>query len=701
MKTPPFLLLAVLVFWGWQSDLLILGALMGVALESSRFIKTRWDLSTDDFRRLWNFCVLLAGALALYVFSTNEGGGGFGTLVHGSAAGRTATLSGLHTASTLARWMPMMFFLFIAAQNFSERETIPLSAISLIFRRRQQNAVGIKPEWYVNIAYPYFIVCLFSASIHANEGAHTFFGGEGVLLAWALWPLRARRFNFAIWISTFLLALALAYAGSRGIGQLAQLAQNYNAQWMTRWLSSRPDPTQAMTAIGQIGELQMSSAIVIRMETKNGAPPPSYLREASYHSYRSQTWFAGGSHNEFLDIPAAANSGGTAYDLVPGKTNTADVSIACYINGWSSELSVPESLLPLPSGSGRLENIPSSVVAVKQNLTGGVLAAGPGFLIFDARYGAGATLDSPPNTNWDLTVPTNEIPALEQIVAELKISSTNPAQVELAVAQFFANKFTYSTWQRPDKTPHPNETPLARFLLRTRSGHCEYFATATVLLLRELGIRTRYAVGYYAHEADGENQYVVRGRDAHAWCLVWNDTTKAWEDFDTTPGSWVATESQRAHAWQSIKDFFSWLHFQFSKFRWGQSHLRRYILWAVIPMMGFLLYQIVFRRGRKRQAQKSNNKNSGAIPWPGLDSEFYQLETKIAARGLPRQSGEALSDWLARALAENTLADLRAPLAELLRLHYRHRFDPNGLNAEERKSLAQKVNTVLKTLAEK
>ena len=126
MKTPPLLLLAALIFWGWQSGLLIFGVVMGVILESPRFIKLRWDLSTDDFRRIWNFCVLLAGALALYVFSMNEGGGGFGALAHG----HTAALSSMHTASTLARWIPMMFFLFVAAQNFSERETIPLTAIS-------------------------------------------------------------------------------------------------------------------------------------------------------------------------------------------------------------------------------------------------------------------------------------------------------------------------------------------------------------------------------------------------------------------------------------------------------------------------------------------------------------------------------------------------------------------------------------------
>jgi protein-glutamine gamma-glutamyltransferase len=713
--TPPFLLLAALVFWGWQSGLLIFGAVMGLILESARFIKVRWDLSTDDFRRLWNFCALLGFALALYVFSTNDEGGGFNNLFHGSNVTGNATLSGIHTTTVLGRWLPLIFFLFVAAQNFSERETIPLSAISMIFRRRQQNAVGVKPEWQVNVAYMYFIVCLFSAGIHANEGTHIYFWGICVLLAWGLWPLRTRRFSFVIWLGALLIAVALAYFGTRGIGQLEQLAQNYNAQWMSRFLRQRTDPEQTMTAIGQIGELKLSSAIAIRLETKNNAPPPTYLREASYrdyHSARQPTWHAGDAREDFADISHAVGDE-TSWVLLPKKTHLADVQIACYLNGWAQDLNSPEGLLPLPSGSARLENLPA--ISLKMNHVGAVLAAGPGLLIFNARYGPGQTFDLPAgvripsvrgespgvNSSADLAVPTNELPAIQQVIAEMKISSTNEEQERLAVAQFFASKFTYSTWQRRDKISPTNETALARFLLRTRSGHCEYFATATVLLLRELGIPARYAVGYYVHEANGDNQYVVRERDAHAWCLAWDGATKTWEDFDTTPGSWIATESQGASAMQSIKDFFSWLHFQFSKFRWGQTNLRRYILWAVIPMLAFLLYQIVFRRGRKRRAQKSGNKNLAEIAWPGLDSEFYRLEKRLAARGIPRQPGEALSDWLERALAETSLADLRMPLRELLRLHYRHRFDPNGLDAGERKSLAQKADSVLRKMPDK
>ncbi|MGA9779265.1 MAG: DUF4129 domain-containing protein [Limisphaerales bacterium] len=79
--------------------------------------------------------------------------------------------------------------------------------------------------------------------------------------------------------------------------------------------------------------------------------------------------------------------------------------------------------------------------------------------------------------------------------------------------------------------------------------------------------------------------------------------------------------------------------------------------------------------------------------------EFYLLEQKLAARGVPRQPGELLSIWLTRALAEPALKDLREPLLELLRLHYRHRFDPRGLSALEREILAHEVKSCLDALS--
>jgi hypothetical protein len=40
-------------------------------------------------------------------------------------------------------------------------------------------------------------------------------------------------------------------------------------------------------------------------------------------------------------------------------------------------------------------------------------------------------------------------------------------------------------------------------------------------------------------------------------------------------------------------------------------------------------------------------------------------------------------------------------LQELLQLHYRYRFDPNGLDDREKTLLGQRVDAVLETLSQK
>jgi hypothetical protein len=648
LKTPPLLLGAVLLFWGWQSGLPSVGAAMGIVLESAWLIKVRWDFSDTDFRRILTFCTLFAFAAMLYVFAASqEAGGGF----HGSpaAVGHAMSISSLKTSTTFFQWLPMFLFLFVAAQMFGTREKIPLTAISIVsrWRARQDQKRGNAPAGRsVNVSYPYFIVCLFSAGIHSNKGGASFFLGQCVLIFWALWRFRSRRFGISVWALALAAVLVFSYFGQRGIGELQQYNGGYIARLLAQFMRQWADPMQSTTAIGQIGELKLSARIVIRLQTKNGEPPPVYLREASYRNYHSekQDWLAGSPRSEFDNNPVAPERDQTTWILLPGKTNTASVNIACHLYGG-------KSLLPLPTGCGRLENL--NAYLLHRNSEGAVLAEGPGLVIFDALYGPGATIDVAPDenltaTNLDFLVPTNEIAALDSVISEMNISGANEEQKLLAVQNFFAGKFTYSLWQGPDKLATTNETSLTRFLLHSRSGHCEYFATATVLLLRELGIPARYAVGYAVHETS-RHGYVVRERDAHAWCLVWNERTKTWEDFDTTPASWVAIEGKRASVMQWFSDFWTWVGFQISKFRWGQSNLREYILWALLPLLTVLLSQIIFRRGRRRRLQPKTGPSTTAVFWPGLDSEFYLLERELAARGVARQPSEPLSDWLTRA----------------------------------------------------
>ena len=77
---------------------------------------------------------------------------------------------------------------------------------------------------------------------------------------------------------------------------------------------------------------------------------------------------------------------------------------------------------------------------------------------------------------------------------------------------------------------------LRRFLLETRSGYCQQFATAFTVLARLLGMETRVSVGFLPGETSPEapDEYVVRGTDAHAWPEVYFENL-GWIAFEPTP----------------------------------------------------------------------------------------------------------------------------------------------------------------------
>jgi hypothetical protein len=687
MKTPPFLLGATLLFWGWQSGFLLAAVPMALILESPRWIEARWEFSNDDFWRIWTFCTILLLAATVFAFTANEGPANF----HGFFSNpnlRTERNVGTTMARSVAaviRWLPMMFFFFMAAQSFSAREGVPLETISFILQWRWKKArkLGqpLPPSRSVNISYPFFGLCLMAASAHSGDD-NSYFWGLCLLLAWALWPHRSR--NLAVWAAAVGVAITTGYFGQGGLSKLQRYLETINPQWFSGFTRQRFEGVQTKTGLGQIGRLQLSPTIVIRLDPGTNSPP-NLLREASYHNYARETWSVGTAHEDFATVLQGTNE--TSYILLPDKTNTLSLNIACYLPGG-------QGLLPLPGGSGRLDNL--MVLGVERNSGGAVLAKGPGLAIFDAEYGPGPMLDSAPEKEDTLVSPREprELAALDKVAEELQLDGKTTHEKLRAVSQFFQSKFSYSLWQERDAQGSTNETPLSRFLLRTRKGHCEFFATATTLLLRRADIPTRYAVGYAVHEMSG-SKYVVRQRDAHAWCLVWNDDKHVWDDFDTTPSSSMEAEGGDS-AWQKVSDAWSRVVFEFSKVRWGQTNLRQYILWVLLPVLALLLYQIMFRSRRKRR-------HRGFIPldvlWPGLDSEFYQLERKLIARGVPREPGEPLSVWLHRAAADPTLADFKARLQHLLSLHYRYRFDPVGITRPDRERLRQEATSCLTGLS--
>jgi hypothetical protein len=690
MKPPPLLLGVALVFWGWQSDLMLVGILLAVVLESALVVRRRLELPDEDFARIWALCSLLFVGSALYAFTVNDVPAAFSGYLDNPTFSnqRRAGGASARTAASMFRWLPMIFFPFAAASAYGGRPTVPTSIISFVVRRRlkRAKAAGEAPPRLgsFNARYAYLAATLLSASVHPG-GDTTFFWGLAFLLAWTMWSLRPRRFHIVYWVVSLGAAITLGYYGQEGIGSLQGYLERVSPAWLQRFFTRGTDASYSRTAIGRIGSLKLSGKVVVRVETQPGKRPPSYLREASYRQYNNSTWYARGRAESFEGNNFNEDfQNSRIWTLMSGRRTNDIVSIACSIPGG-------RALLPLPVGSWQLENLNAYVL--RKNDLGAVECEGPGLVIFDAHYGPGETLDSLPvldDYGYD-SVPDREIEALDEIVEQTRLRHAGSAREKMRIlSKFFAEHYSYRTWQdAPSKGD--TRTAMGRFLLETRAGHCEYFATAAALLMRRAHQPARYAVGYFCHEGSGQ-KYVVRQRDAHAWCLVWDEESRTWVDFEITPASWISEEEKLASTFEWFGDFWTRFKFELAKFRWGQSRVREYLWVLIIPGLIVLAYQIVFRR-RRRKAREGGEEVEK--DWPGLDSEFYRLEAALAARGFPRPAEEPLGDWLRRATDSAQFAELRPAMEKLLWLHYRHRFDPDGLPASERDALRAEARECL------
>jgi transglutaminase-like putative cysteine protease len=157
------------------------------------------------------------------------------------------------------------------------------------------------------------------------------------------------------------------------------------------------------------------------------------------------------------------------------------------------------------------------VVDLAKNPLGAVRASeGLGLVRYTAHVGDG-TADGPPRS-LDVVIPRGEQSAVQRAATELQLADRTPEEA-LATVRAWLRGFRYARYLGPRPS---GVSPLEDFLFRTRAGHCEYFATATVLLLRAGGIPARYATGYAVHEWSSlERRWVVRASDAHAWALAW------------------------------------------------------------------------------------------------------------------------------------------------------------------------------------
>ncbi len=658
MRTPPLLIGAALVFWGWQTELLLPAAGMAVVLEAARWMRRRLHFGLMEFYRLWDLTALLFIGAAVFQYSSNQIS--------------SAVL-------TFLQWQPLIFFLFIAAQAYSAQEEIDRRTFFWLLRRKPAPEAA---DPGLNVAYPYFALCLLATSA-VNTRDLRFYTAVCGLVGYALWMERPRRVPAAMTVGLFLAAVWLGYLGSIRLHEWQAELENKTARWLYGFVPRDYEEFEGFTTMGRIGSLKLSGRIVLAVEPEVPRQPPRLLRQVSFTRYGMGTWYAIQRH-----ATRVAEDGEASWTLLPGRRVPHSLALIATLTGG-------RGLLTLPLEAARITELP--VAEMERNRLGVVrVAQGPEMVRFRVHYGPGASRDGPPDRR-DLEIPDLDTPALAQVLQELNLQGQPPDQALKILTDFFQNRFQYTPYVRLARyNAEATDTPLRQFLLNKRAGHCEYFATATVLLLRKLGIPARYATGFVVPEsARRGKRYLVRERDAHAWTLVF--LNGQWHDFDTTPAVWEQAEGRLASIFRPVSDWWSELQFRFAAWRWvnhpGKS--RPYYLIGLLAMLAGVLGWRLLRGRRSLRRHAPAEKPAAARTWPGLDSEFYLIEARLRQLGLERQPAETLCQWLDRIGAHPPAAGATDALQSLVRLHYRYRFDPQGLDAAERASLAAQARAWL------
>jgi transglutaminase-like putative cysteine protease len=303
--------------------------------------------------------------------------------------------------------------------------------------------------------------------------------------------------------------------------------------------------------LGTMGSVKQDPQIVMRVELPDqpaAGKDRLYLRGLAYDQYNGRSWNHSGTRRRSLSLVADGT-----FLARPAGSHPSD----------SLSRTIRQDIL--------LETLDTSVLfaAPFADLVNGE------FLTVQADAMSGLHLPFPPSSRIRYSV----ISQIPQLVADERTASVltypdiirshylqvpvgseqvadlahrviqqvvTPFGQTLAIQQHLLENYRYSLEADTATLSHP----LEEFLFTRKTGYCEHYATAMVVMLRTVGIPARLVTGFLATEWNEYGGYfTVRQRDAHAWVEVYFPHS-GWITMDPTPTVSAAVATSR---WESIR----------------------------------------------------------------------------------------------------------------------------------------------------
>lgn len=274
---------------------------------------------------------------------------------------------------------------------------------------------------------------------------------------------------------------------------------------------------------GDIAELSQSSELAFRIIADLKQLPAQnelYWRAMVLDQYDGQTWTRSPINQEIKIIPKSGwVEPSVSYQYLPADLRQK------WITSLEKSIPVEQRLL--------LHNDDAITSVIQTQRTQPILLMwlGQNSKSFNSNLNQDLTRQrSEFQLDRVLDYPKDRDPKAQQLAQQLFDQSKADPQryIEKVIQWYQQNNFVYTL-----KPGVLGENRVDDFLLKSKQGFCEHYASSFVLLMRYAGIPARVVVGYQGGQAAPDQQsWEVRQLDAHAWADVW--VNERWMRIDPT-----------------------------------------------------------------------------------------------------------------------------------------------------------------------
>jgi hypothetical protein len=298
-------------------------------------------------------------------------------------------------------------------------------------------------------------------------------------------------------------------------------------------------PSSSMTGfsesvrLGDVGRIKQNSQVVMRIEfERNGKPyrpqGPVYWRGVVLDHFNGSSWFSTAKPKwKFSNQP------GTGVQLFPFDPKADTVRQQIYMDEFDSNIIFSQGLPLFVDGnfqSLQVNNSFSLKTMNWQNRSRRVTLISGASPSLNNHAGWAFNGNNQPLLKKFLQLPTLS-PQITRLAGNLTANAVTQESKANNILGHLRSEFGYTL----EQAEISEQTPLDHFLFTRKKGHCEYFASSMVMLLRLSGVPARLVNGFMGLEWNELGQYmVVRQHHAHSWVEAYLPE-KGWVIYDPTP----------------------------------------------------------------------------------------------------------------------------------------------------------------------